>query len=197
MKHSSRFTLLLTALAVFAASPSMPAQDETPVPLDAAVRKFNARAAEHPIGKAQPPLTDDAVIAAIRWNLLDREKLNISDETARLLDAVPQTRTLPEEFTLEFEEGYEPNDRVTFDAWMVKLRIPGGVYGADGGSTAIVISKRMIRSRLIGEEERKVINAWGEKERKRGASVGSFQRVEYLRRYRAEREAAAALDAAR
>lgn len=196
MKHSSRFTLLLTAVAVFAATPSMPAQDD-PVPLDAAVRKFNERAAEHPIGKTQPPLTVDAVIAAVRWNLLDREKLNVSDETARVLEALPQTLLLPEEFTLEFEEGFEPNDRVTFDAWVVKLRIPGGPFGADGGSTAIVISKRMLRSRLIGEEERKVINAWAQKERDRGSSVGSFARVEYLRRYRAEREAAAALDRAR
>jgi hypothetical protein len=49
----------------------------------------------------------------------------------------------------------------------------------------------MIRSRIIGEAERKVIHAWWE--RKRGG-IPSMQRAEWGRQEREERQAAAAGD---
>ena len=168
--------------------------DDAAVPLETAVRELNEQAAADHIGESQPPLTEDAVIAAIRWELLNREKLEVSDETARVLEAIPQTRTLPKGFTLETDRGYEPNHRVTFEAWAVRLRIPGGPHESDGGSTAITISQRLLGSRIIGEEERKVIQAWAEKDRARGGSVGSFERAAYWQRYRAEREVASGID---
>jgi hypothetical protein len=36
------------------------------------------------------------------------------------------TVRFPKGFELEKVRGYEPNDRVTFDVWSVRLRIPGG-----------------------------------------------------------------------
>jgi hypothetical protein len=150
---------------------------------------FNQRYGKDPIGKDQPALTEEAVVAAIRWAMLDRQKLLVSDETFRILGGITETRTLPRGFELEALTGYEPNDRVTFDVWSVRLRIPGGPI--PHGTTCIVIQEKMIRSRIIGEAERKVIHAWWE--RKRGG-IPSMQRAEWGRQEREERQAAAAGD---
>jgi hypothetical protein len=168
---------------------------ETPdvrMPLSQAVAAFNRAAADDPIGKDQPPLTEEAVVAAIRWSILDRKKLQVSDATFETLHEVTRTRELPRRFELEKQRAYEPNDFVTFDVWSVRLRIPGGPF--PGGSTCITISERMLNSHLIGEEERKVIRKFKEEER---GGIGSFQRVEWMRRYREERAEAAARDRAK
>jgi hypothetical protein len=159
------------------------------VPLAEAVAAFNRAAAADPIGKEQPPLTEESVIAAIRWATLDRQKLEVSEATFAALDEITKTRALPKRFELEKQRGYEPNDRVTFDVWSVRLRIPGGPF--PGGSTCINIEERMLSSRLIGEEERKVIHQFKAEEHE---GIGSFQRVEWMRRYREERARAAARD---
>ena len=59
---------------------------------------------------------------------------------------------------------------------------------------AITISRhRFLGSRLIGEEERRVIHKWSDLERSR-AGIGSFERVDWMQRYWEERSKAAALD---
>ncbi|HEX5176944.1 MAG TPA: hypothetical protein VFV83_07945 [Chthoniobacteraceae bacterium] len=160
------------------------------VPLSEAVAAFNRAAAGDPIGKEQLPLTEASVVAAIRWATLDRQKLEVSDATFAALEEITKTLALPKRFELEKQRGYEPNDRVTFDVWSVRLRIPGGPF--PGGSTCITIEERMLSSRLIGEEERKVIHKFKAEERE---GIGSFQRVEWMRRYREERARAAVRDA--
>src|SRR5687768_7785898 len=93
-----------------------PAADgpDAAVPLVDAVNAFNRAAADDPIGKEQAPLTPEAVIAAIRWTLLDRTKLEVSAATFDALEEVTKTQALPARFQLEKHRGYEPNDRVTF-----------------------------------------------------------------------------------
>jgi hypothetical protein len=54
----------------------------------------------------------------------------------------------------------------------------------------------MIRSRVIGDEERQVIAKWRQLESARGG-IGSFERVEWMRCYHREREEAAARDRAK
>ena len=44
--------------------------DENSIPLAEAIKKFNERAALDRIGREQPPLTEDEVVAAIRWLVL-------------------------------------------------------------------------------------------------------------------------------
>ena len=179
--------LLLTASVSFAALKeiSEPPADAR-IPLAAAVNAFNKEAAQDPLSQNQPALTEDAVIAAIGWEMLDRKKLLVSDETFRTLGEIITTRSLPKGFDLERLKGYEPNDQVTFDVWSVRLRIPGGTL--PGGTTCIMIQENMIRSRVIGEEERKVIHRWQKRWQERG--IGSMEQVEY----RKERDAAAAVD---
>ena len=188
-------TALLVSLCILGKALALePAADapEARIPLTDAVDAFNRAAADDPIGKEQAALTEEAVIAAIRWSLLDRSKLEVSAATVEALEDVTKTRALPRRFQLEKHRGYEPNDRVTFDVWSVRLRIPGGPF--PGGSTCITIQERMLSSRLIGEEERQVIHQFTEEERK---GIGSFQRVDWMRRYREAREKAAARDAAK
>jgi len=190
MNTATLLVFISLAAAAFGLEPPQPSP-EVWTPLAEAVRAFNQRAAEDSIGKEQPALTEDSVIAAIRWEMRDRKKLLVSDETFRTLEEITRTRALPKRFELEKQRGYEPDDRVTFDVWSVRLRIPGGTL--PGGSTCITIEEKMIGSRLIGEEERKVIHKWSDMERARGG-IGSFERVEWMRRYHEERAQAAALD---
>ncbi|MEP6664326.1 MAG: hypothetical protein ABJC04_11755 [Verrucomicrobiota bacterium] len=185
-------TIILVLFTVALVAPGLAAvSHEKPISFTEAVRTFNQDAKLDPIGKDQPVLTEDAVVAAIRWAMIEREKLQVTDKTFRQLGEITKSRILPKDFELEVLTGYEPNDEVAFDVWSVRLRIPGGSF--PGGSTCINIQEKMILSRLIGERERKMIQKWRKKEEERGG-IGSFERVEWMRKYRAEREAAAAAD---
>jgi hypothetical protein len=179
--------IVFSALLVSAASDDgsdLPADKS--VSLAASVSTFNRRAADDPIGKSQPVLTEDAVIAAIRWAMLDRNTLLVNDETFRTLKDIIANHTLPTGFDLEYLTGFEPNDEVAFEKWSVRLRIPASPYG----TTCIMIQETMIGSRVIGDEERKVIHAWQKKVQEQG--IGSMERAGYSR----DRAAAAAIDSA-
>lgn len=184
-------SLFCFALAFATTNPAALAQHQEPVALAEAIRAFNDRAREDPVGKHQPALTQDAVIAAIRWALLDRAKLQVADTTFRQLGEITRQHVLPKDFDLEVLTGYEPNDEVTFEVWSVRLRIPGG--SIPGGTTCITIQEKMISSRLIGEQERKVIQEWRNKEQERGG-IGSLERAGWMEEYRKARARAAARD---
>jgi hypothetical protein len=153
-----------------------------------AVKSFNQRALADSVGGGQPPLTEEEVIAAIRWSLLVRDKLPVSDQTFRALGRIIDTGKLPQGFELEYLSGYEPNEQVEFTVWSVRLRVPREPYG----TTCIAIQEKMISSRLIGPEERKVIQKWQKKWQEQGG-IASFDRPEYDR----ERAKAAEIDGAR
>jgi hypothetical protein len=163
-------------------------QAEGSVSLEDAIRAFNEVAALDPIGKGEPALDRDEVAAAIRWATLDRARLPVSDRTFESHRNVADTGRLPKGFEFEKLNGYEPNDRLTFEVWSVRLMVPR----EPEGTFSLTIRERMIRSRPIGEEERKVIHEWKAKER-----PGGFERVEWMRKYRQERAKAAAIDRAK
>ena len=191
MKPTSRFGVILfvapllisASLLLAAPGNQLPAGDT--ISLADAVDVFNRKAEGNPIGKTQPVLTEDAVIAAIRWAMSDRRKLLVRDETFQALDKVIATRTLPKEFELEYLTGYESNEE-KFDVWSVRLRISGGTL--PNGTTCIMISETMIRSKTIGAEERKVISAWQKKWKERGSDLTDWGS------YLDEKAAAAAID---
>ena len=128
----------------------------------------------------------------MRWKLLDRPKLSVTDATFATLGRIIETQALPKGFELELLTGYEPNDQATFEVWSVRLRIPGTVI--PNGTTCIMIHEQQISSHVMGEEERKVFHAWQEKERALGG-VGTMEWMELQQKYRRERAAAAAVDA--
>jgi hypothetical protein len=171
--------------------------EPTPAPdvsisLAQAVNDFNKlhHAAAAAAGKSD--LTEEAVIAAIRWAMIDRPKLSVTNATFATLGRIIETQALPKGLELELLTGYEPNDQATFSVWSVRLRIPGTVI--PNGTTCIMIHEQQLSSHVIGEEERKVIHAWQEKERTQGG-IGSMERAEWGEKYRRERAAAAAIGA--
>jgi uncharacterized protein (TIGR03067 family) len=155
------------------------------ISLAEAIRVFNARAADNPVGKKQPPLSQDEVIAAIRWSLLNPDKLPVSDKTLETLKKITDSRELPQGFQLEVLTGFEPNGRSEFTKWSVRLRIPA----EPRGTTCVGIREVMINSRLIGEEERKVIA----KQHKKWQAQGGIPFSEDAQ-YVAERAKAAEVD---
>jgi hypothetical protein len=170
------------------ATTALPATDDS-IPLAQAVNDFNKRHHDDAAAAKQTDLTVEAVLAAIRWAMLDQPKLSVTNETFAKLGRMTETQVLPKGFELELLTGYEPNDKTTFEVWSVRLRIPSAVI--PGGTTCIMIHEQQLGSRAIGEEERKVIHAEQEKERAQGG-IGSMDEGQ---KYREERAAAAAIDA--
>ncbi len=186
-----RAILLVIAATAIAMPGVVRADQPDSVSLAEAVRQFNERCQKSGIGREEQPLKAEEVVAAIRWAMLDREKLAVSDETFRTLGRIAKGGWLPKAFDLEVLTRYEPNEEVTFNVWSVRLRVPGGSLA--GGTTCVTIQEKMVSSRLIGEEERKVIREWREKEGAQGG-IGSLERPNWMRDYQAAREAAAAVD---
>ncbi len=165
------------------------AKKNPPHNLVEAIRMFNTQAAREALGKMQPPLTEDEVIAAIRWINARRTESGIKEEEYSALLKIAETRQLPSGAELEVLTGFEPNDTVVVTAWSVRLRMPHGEYG---GSYAFPIREQMISSRLIGSEERKVIRKWQKKWQEQGG-IASFDRLPYAQ----ERHHAAQIDQAK
>jgi hypothetical protein len=93
------------------------------VPLLDAIGDFNRKYASHPIGKHQPPLTDEEVIASIRWATMERKKSNLgkelNDEDFESFRRIAAQRYLPSRWYLEGSTlGVNG-----FRAWSVRLRV--------------------------------------------------------------------------
>ncbi len=155
-----------------------------------AVGVFNYLAERDAVGKTQPPLTEDEVIAALRWSLLDPRKLPVSDKTLQALRKITESHELPPGFELEVLTGFEPNNRMEVTKWSVRLRIPAKLQG----TTCISIREQPIRSRLFGEEERKVIDKWQKKWQAEGMPLNDLRRGG---EYEKERAKAAEIDRSR
>ena len=166
-----------------ATAPAKANANESPT-LAGAIETFNARAATDAIGKTQPPLTEDEVIAAIRWVNAVRAEPGVTEAEYAALLQVAQTRRLSPGAELEVLTGFEPDNKTVFTAWSVRLRMP---HGENGGTYAFPLRERMIGSRLIGPEERMVIQKW---EKKWQGGIASFDRLPYAQ----EREKAAHRD---
>jgi|GEM_PF-2731585 len=158
------------------------------ISLEQAVNDFDKRYHEAAVAAGQPPLTVEAVLTAIRSAMADRAQLSVTNKTFGTLGSIIETKVLPKDFDLELLTSYE-DDETTKNVWSVRLRIPGTVI--PGGTTCITIHELLLSTYVIGEQERKVIHAWQEKER----AQGGIELGEGMQKHRQEREAAAAIDA--
>ena len=95
-----------------------------PVPLAVVVQQLNQKAQEDHIGKTQPPLTEDEVIASIRAWL--RENIRASDEVYATYQKIAESRMIPANATLEVTTRYYGNRGFDFDVWWVDLGIMTG-----------------------------------------------------------------------
>jgi hypothetical protein len=92
-----------------------------PVLLVDAIRDFNKQAAKDPIGKAQPPLTEDEVVAFIRWTA--RRVLEFSDDERQQFRDIAEKGFLPPGWRFESVTNLGGGDRDTFRVWSVGLNV--------------------------------------------------------------------------
>lgn len=187
----ARFGLVLgVALVLLGPAVSSAGPDAASRPLGDAIREFNARAAGQPNGRDQPPLTEEEVVAAIRFGMLvDRENVPVNDAEAAALLEVAEMLRLPAGWEFEVLTGFRPNDEVEFEAWSVRIVFPR-IGGNSDYTYAFVIRDRWLRSTRIGPEERKVIAAWDS----RLSRAGSMERADIAKAGRQARRQAAEVD---
>jgi uncharacterized protein (TIGR03067 family) len=88
-----------------------------------AVASFNQEAAEDPIGRREPPLTEDELIAAIRgW---DRRGSPVDDATYRIYQRIADSGVLAPDARLEFTTGWVARG-YTFTVWWIDLSVKTG-----------------------------------------------------------------------
>ncbi len=188
-----RETLTLAAAGGAACFTQVPAQAQarrrTFSGLARAIHTFNAQAAKEIIGKTQQPLSEDEVIAAIRWTCAVKSEPDVTDAEYAALLKVADTGQMSPGAELEVQTAFEPNEEIIVTAWSVRLRMP---HGKSGGTYAFPIREQKLASRLIGPEEREVIQKWEKKWREQGGIAG-FDRVPYAE----ERNRAAQIDQAK
>jgi hypothetical protein len=119
-------------------------------PLAAAIQEFNLKQRSSEIGRDQPPITEDEVIAALRWWKTKRNEVDLTNEEFQGFQAIADTRILPKEAEFEVLTGFRPNQEFEFDAWSVRIRMP---RLSKPGTYAFTIRDRWIHSRQLGERQ--------------------------------------------
>jgi len=126
-------------------------QDKTS--LAVAIADFNEKQQQDPIGKDQPPLTEDEVLATILRAKLNRDQFEVADEQFASYQEIAETRRLPAGAEFEVLTGFQTDAFTLFRAWSVRIVLPK----PDGGSYGFPIRDRWIKVRQIDEKS----IAWG------------------------------------
>ena len=115
--------------------------------LAAAVRTFNVEARTDPVGKSQPPLTQEEVIAAIRaWDPSTRP---VPEETFDRYQEIADTGKMPHGATLHSTRRWVGYRGFTFTVWWVDLSIRSN----DGTGFTFRIRDRKLSSRQARPED--------------------------------------------
>ncbi len=120
-------TACVVALGAVIAASAFAAQSDTTetVSLKAAVEDFNQKARTHPIGKSQPPLTEDEVIAAIRgW--IPEDTPRVTDDIYDKFQEIAESRELAKGADLSFRPGWTGYRGYSFKVWWIYLSIKTG-----------------------------------------------------------------------
>jgi hypothetical protein len=112
------------------------------------VAAFNVQAKVDEIGKHEPPLTEDEVVAAVRGWV--RKRRPVSDAVHDAFQNVAKTGRLPDGAKLSFTTSWLGHNDFHFDVWWVDLHLPTG----PGTGYNFRIRDRKIRSRPLTPEER-------------------------------------------
>lgn len=111
-----------------------------------AINQFNNEAKSDPIGLTQQPLTENEVVAAIRfWN--DPDAL-VSAEMLSSFKEIAETRVLPKNAVFDKLTGYDRGGDYIFDVWSVRIRFER----PDKSTYAFVLRETVIASRTLQEE---------------------------------------------
>ncbi|MEQ8787753.1 MAG: protein kinase [Pirellulaceae bacterium] len=109
-----------------------------------AVRAFNEQYADHPIGRTQPPLTDDEVVACLRWKLGEAERLGEDSGFLRAVEEIVEQQQLPPGWRLNASTALDGVDGERFEAWVIRLHAT---------STAEEPRRHIIRQRLLSQRD--------------------------------------------
>lgn len=85
------------------------------------VQEFNQQQQLDPVGKGQPLLTDDEVVASVRWALLDKKNPGLSTEQLQKFREIAELRRLTAGWRLEFVSEVDGADEERFQGWQVQL----------------------------------------------------------------------------
>jgi hypothetical protein len=146
------------------------------------VAAFNTEAARDAIGRHEPPLTEDEVVAALRGWI--RKRHPVSDDVYKLFQAIAETRQLPEGAELTFTTAWSGYNDLHFDVWWVDLSLSTG----QGTGYTYRIRDRKIRSRPLTPVEREQLQqqrnlgAQAEASPRRSNREAVLQTLEILRR---------------
>ncbi|MHC4172712.1 MAG: hypothetical protein ACYST5_07200 [Planctomycetota bacterium] len=125
-------------------------------PLSRAVEEFNQKATKNHVGKTQPPLTEDEVVACIRaWN---RRAYPVTDEVFAQYQQIADTKTLPKGVSLDFHTELI-SEPYHFDVWWIDLELKVS-ENADGiiEKYSFRLRDRKLRCRPLTDEELKRID---------------------------------------
>jgi hypothetical protein len=128
------------------AAPQTNLANEAPaMTLTEAIRIFNLEAQSHPVGKDQPPLTVDEVVAGIRW--YDREDAPVTDEEFAEFRKIADTRRFPAGTRFEVLDGFIPGDGYRYTRWSVRVLMPR--TAKPGWTFAYSIRERTIKAEPV------------------------------------------------
>ena len=112
-----------------------------------AVRRFNLKTLSNPVGRTQPPLTDEEVIATIRgW---DPSTHPVSEETFNLYQEIAETGKMPHGASLDSIQRWIGYRGFAFEVWWVDLTIDNG----DGTGYSFRIRDRKLSSREVRPDD--------------------------------------------
>lgn len=101
----------------------------TTIPLSQSVAAFNATASEHPVGRHEPPLTEEEIVKAIEAQL---PTLDASDKVKSIYSRIAKSRRLPLDADLDPIPGYSPSSGERYTVWWINLNVmtgPNSGYG--------------------------------------------------------------------
>jgi hypothetical protein len=105
----------------------LPAPTETKedgVPLAAAIYAFNEQWGKTKLGKDQPPLTEQEVLAATEDWKTRRIEAPVTNSEFASLQQITDTRLLPTDTSFELLTSFRPGDGYTYDRWSIRILTP-------------------------------------------------------------------------
>ncbi len=143
-------TACVVALTAIVAASAFAAQTITtdPSSLKAAIEDFNEKALTDPIGKSQPSLTEEEMIAAIRgW--VPENTPGVTDEIYDKFQEIAESRSLPDGADLSFCSGWTGYRGYSFNVWWIDLSIN---TGENTGYTFRIRDQKLSSRKMTPEE---------------------------------------------